>query len=213
MRLFKLVVALMVLAHGAANAQSIVGFEAKTLTCGSGESAISNGISCTVAFTPADGSAYAEVTLQAEQAWIIIARNISLGGVSMTVGPSAGFFQQAPLVGPYVLLEVPLAKNVGFTGLYWPAIFPFREPADWHDDGIANGETVNIGHFGELGLVLGPVKLSVAGLDFLDDKTNWLPGVALSQKIGAKFVVTQSLTQNTNTDKLMYNLAVGYLFR
>lgn len=204
-----LVILAMLVTPAITQAQTLPGcLELETLSAGTGKSALSNGLWAAADFSSCTNKTYAQVMIQEQQGWLILARKFQGGPFNATVGWSVGHFQGAPDYGPYFDTGFQVADGIKVTGMYWPAGFGW-EPDDWKNDGKVNHESMLIGHFGMMGLELGKtykVRFEYIGLDFLDDPTNWMEGVALSGPIAPSYKLMVSATWNENVEIWMLNL-------
>ena len=196
------------------SAQTILGLKLESITVGSGEDPLSSGITGVADFGSSNGKIFGEFVVQPEQAWAILARNIEHGNFSATIGGSVGHFQAAPYIGPYLFTGFALSQNVKLTGLYWPALFAW-EPYNWKNDDRPTDEDVAIGNFGIVGIELGndyKIKFNVAGLNFMNDPTNWLPGGSVTVPIANQISWTSAATRNRNGEAWMFYMGITKTF-
>lgn len=191
------------------------GFCITSVSAGSGDSAISSGLVGIVRFGNVNDRTV-EVAVQQDQAWVIFGPKFKLGNrVKGYVGASAGHMQGSPWIGPYFDAEVELGRlagqKVSISTMHWPCLFPFYEPSGWKNDGKpANQEKVFLGYLMSYQVSFGPLGLTYARLNFLDDPWNDLPGVVFTQKVMDGVKVTGSATYNNNARKWMYFIGASW---
>ncbi len=182
-------------------------YKVTAVSVGSGETPISSGIAASVNLT-SDGGGYMQVMAQAEQAWFMIGKDWKSDAVKCSLYASIGHFQSAPWAGPYAGCTVSLAKvggnDVTVGIMTWPGFYIGREPRNWRNDGRKNPESVLAGYFSTASVGVGGFQASLSHLNFLDDPTNWLPGVGYTQKVRSDMEVSGSVTWNSNAEAAMY---------
>lgn len=203
---FAVVVALVLLGSITAVAQD--GYKVSTVSVGTGQTPISSGVSAFVDLTTEKGG-FLEVMAQAEQGWLMGGHDWkSASGNTCSLYWSVGFFQEAPWVGPYAGCTVKVGnlagKDVKLGAMTWPGFYIGKEPRDWANDGHKNPESLKAGWFETASVSAGGLSVSLAHLNFLDDPTNWLPGVGYSQTVGGGVDLSGSMTWNKNAEKMMY---------
>lgn len=180
------------------------------ITISSGQDPISSGITGIARFT--NGQSIAEFAVQHEQAWLIYGRQFS-GNFNAVVAGSVGHFQEAPYVGPFITLDVPLTEigsiPVSVGAITWPALFVW-EPRNWKNDGVENNEPINLGAFGGVRLNVGPASLSYHLLNFMDDSWNELPGASVVLPVRGDLIVAGSATWNNNAEKWMLYMGITW---
>jgi hypothetical protein len=186
------------------------GFQVSSVTVSSGEDPISSGLTGLVRLTN-DKEWLLEVAVQQEQAWILYGPGFKLGKVEGVVAGSVGHFQGAPWAGPFLSLNVPIAKNVTFSTFHWPGVFPW-EPNDWktENDGVENPERLFKGYIGSAQVGVGPFAIVYSWQNFLDGPWNELPGLAYTAKVREDFFVSGSATWNNNAEKWMFYVGVTW---
>lgn len=199
-------VVLMALGSIPAFAQGV--YKVTTVSVGTGQTPISSGISAFVDLTTEKGG-FLEVMAQAEQGWLMGGHDWKFKkGSVCSLYWSVGFFQEAPWVGPYVGCNIEVGSMVGKAvkvgGMTWPGFYIGKEPKNWENDGRKNLEPLKAGWFETASISVGGLNASLAHLNFLDDPTNWLPGVGYTQTVGGGVDVSGSLTWNKNSENLMY---------
>lgn len=182
-----------------------------SISFGSGRSPVASGISVTTLFAPRDNSFYGDFTIQSDQAWLVLAKNF---GKYATVGGSTGYIQDASWIGPYVQLSTPSVSKTKLSALVWPIYFG-EEPEHWRNNGIENPETLKAGNFAQISLSVGRFAANYAWLDFLDDPTNWLPGVGYSAPLMRmpNLDLSASVTRNTQAKQWMYFMGATWKIR
>lgn len=178
-----------------------------SVTFSSGESPISSGLQVTVILEDKAGK-FLDVTAQEQQAWVIFGKTVEKGRLKFQVAGSGGHFQGAPWFSPYLTARVRLSEKVSVGTMYWPAFFPINEPRDW-EDGV-NPEAIQAGHFGDIDLTIGNLRLSIAGLNFLDDAPNAIPGVGYTMGVRKGFSITASASRNINAKSMMYYIGATW---
>ncbi len=186
-----------------------------SISVGSGEDAISSGITGVVRLQSKDSTRYAEFAMQAEQAWVVYGKKLN-GKVNGFVAGSAGHFQGAAWVGPYLSLSTTLGKiggkDLSIGTFHWPVFFLGDEPRTWQNDGVPNPEKVSVGYLGSASVTWGMITISESYLDFLDDKVNWLPGVSLEVPMTSFSKGNFGYTWNGNKGKPMYYVGLTFGF-
>jgi len=130
------------------------------------------------------------------------------------VAGSAGAFQGAPWAGPYFELNYELGtakgQKVSIGTVQWPFLFIGIEPRAWREenDGAKNPEKLLLGYFGNVSFNVGPLSLTYAKLNLLDDPWNAVPGVSYTKVIGKGFSTTVSVSRNVNKEEFMYYMGV-----
>ncbi|TSC70911.1 MAG: hypothetical protein CEO12_36 [Parcubacteria group bacterium Gr01-1014_46] len=191
------------------------GYKVSAISVGSGETPISGGISASVDLTTESGG-FMQVMVQSEQAWFMIGKDWKFSRSRCSFYGSVGHFQSAPWVGPYAGCTLVLAnlggQEVSISALTWPGFYIGWEPKNWRtaEDGVENPESLKAGYFSVASLNLGRVSVSIAHLNFLDDKTNILPGVAYTQKVRSDMDVSGSFTWNSNSDSPMFFVGASW---
>lgn len=185
-------------------------FRIISVTVSSGEDPISSGLTGIVRWTNKKNRLL-EVAVQQEQAWVLYGPKFKLGSAEAIVAGSVGHFQGSPWAGPFVSLNVPVAKNVTFSTFHWPGAFPW-EPRDWktENDGVENTESVYKGYVGSAQIDVGPVGLVYSWQNFMDEPWNELPGVSYTGKVRENFFVLGSATWNNNAKKWMFYIGVTW---
>jgi len=188
-------------------------FDLGSLTVSSGKDPISSGITGIVEFE-SDQRHMIEVAVQHEQAWVIYGKKFGRDGATGMIGMSGGHFQGTPWGGPIVKATFPVAKvggqQVAVGGLVWPGVFAW-EPDGRKDDGVENPEALHKVFMGSLRLDLGPLSVSYTVLNYLEDRTNYLPGVGYTYKVNGNYSVTSSVTRDTNDDVWMFYVGVTFV--
>ncbi len=184
------------------------GYKVSAVSVGTGQTPISSGISAYVDLTT-DKGGFLEVMAQAEQGWLMGGHDWkSAGGSVCSLYWSVGFFEEAPWVGPYAGCNLKVGtlngKDVKVGAMTWPGFYIGKEPRDWANDNRSNNEPMKAGWFETASASVGGLSVSLAHLNFLNDPTNWLPGVGYSQTVGGGIDVSGSLTWNKNSESLMY---------
>jgi len=191
------------------------GWRVSALSVGSGENPIASGLTGTIQLET-DGGHFLEVTAQEEQAWLMSGRRFTLGKLEGLVAAAGGHLQGAPYVGPYVNLNVPLAKIGGqevTAGLIeWASAFVGREPNNWRTevDGIENPESIYTGILTVAHVGIGPVAVTYTWLDFLDEPLNRIPGVVYTQTVREDLEVQASAAWNGNAERAMYYIGATW---
>ena len=207
MRTNRLVVTFLVLMLGVSSsvAAQDSGFRVSSVTVSSGDDPISSGLTGIIDLTNKKENRLLQIAVQQEQAWVLYGPKFKIGKVEGVVAGSVGHFQGAPWAGPFASLNIPVAKNVAFSTLHWPGMFPW-EPRNWktRNDGIENPESIYKGYVGSARLDIGPVGLVYSWQNFLDEPWNELPGVAYTAKVRDDFSVSGSATWNNNAEKSMF---------
>lgn len=187
-------------------------FKVTTVSIGSGETPITGGVSASVDLSTETGG-YIQIMAQSQQAWFMMGKDWKFGsGHKCSLYGSVGHFQSAPWVGPYAGCNLNVAKVFGqdvvIGALTWPGWYIGREPMDWQNDGVKNTEATYVGYFSMATASIGALQLSLSHLNFLDEPTNWLPGVGYNQKVRSDTEVTGNVTWNPNADRAMYYIGV-----
>lgn len=182
-----------------------------SVSLGSGQDAISSGMTGILRFESKDKKLFGEFAAQHEQAWFAIGRQLN-GRVSGFVAGDVGHFQGAPWYGPYVSLSTPLLKignkDLSISTLQWPAIF-VSNPSSKTGQKL-NGFIEHVGYLSSFSLTLGPVSLNHAMLHFLNDPWNSLPGASITLPITGEVSGTTSYTRNVNGKFDMYFMGVSW---
>ena len=198
-----------ILGTSAAAQQDPSAMSLQSITIGSGRDAIASGIVGTAIFTSNDGKRYADFTVQAQQSWLTLGRNLGTKKTKATIGGTIGYFQGAPFVGPYVFVTRPINRTISVSGLYWPAVFAW-EPSDWKNDGVRNPDSCAFGNFGMVSIGTVRMKLAYAMLDFLDDPFNRLPGISISAPYSERMTFSANSTWNTVAEEWMFYMGMTW---
>lgn len=186
-----------------------------SISVGSGEDALSSGITGVVRLESKDSTRYGEFAMQADQAWFVYGKKLN-GKVSGFVAGSAGHFQGGAWVGPYVSLSTRIGKiggkDLSIGTFHWPVFFIGDEPRSWQNDGVPNPEQVSVGYLGNASVTWGMITVSESYLDFLNDKVNWLPGVSLEVPMTGVSKGNFGYTWNGNKGKPMYYIGLTFSF-
>ncbi len=182
-------------------------YKVSSLSVGSGDTPISSGLAVSVNLASESGG-FMQVMAQAEQAWFMIGKDWKKDAVKCSLYASVGHFQSAPWAGPYAGCTARLAKvggnDVTAGIMTWPGFYIGREPRNWRNDGRKNPESVLAGYFSTASVGVGGFQASLSHLNFLDEKTNWLPGIGYTQKVRSDVSVSGSVTWNGNAEAAMY---------
>lgn len=210
---FVLVVIVFLVGTVSANAQD--GYRVSSAGAGSGQTPISSGISAWVNLTTENGG-FMQVMAQSEQGWFMMGKDFAGSNWTCNLYGSIGYFQGAPWVGPYAGCDVTLGhfggQKVSIGALTWPGFYIGREPDTWRNDGLENPESLLAGYFSTAQVLIGGLSVNISHLDFLDDKVNWLPGVAYTYSVKSDFDINGSMTWNTNADSPMFFIGVTKRF-
>lgn len=178
-----------------------------------GEDALASGITGSVWLLHQEKKTIVNVTVQQEQAWVIYGKRLTWGKLSSDLGISGGHFMGVPWIGPYATAALPLGKiagqGVSVSTMQWPILNAW-EPDRWKNDGVKNPESLYIGFLTSYQVTVGPVGVSYALLNFLDDPWNELPSVSYTQKVRDDFAVSGSVTRNSNAKKWMFCIGVTW---
>ncbi|HXK36657.1 MAG TPA: hypothetical protein VJ553_03690 [Candidatus Paceibacterota bacterium] len=189
------------------------GWQFSSLTVSAGEDALSSGIAGSLWMDNQEKHTTFNVVVQQEQAWFLCGRRFTVGKLKGTVAGSTGHFMGVPWIGPYLDLAMPLGTVAGqevvVSTMQWPIINAW-EPDKWKNDGVKNPESLYIGFLTSYQVTVGPVGISYALLNFLDDPWNELPGVSYTQKIRKDFSVMGSVTRNGNAKKWMFYIGATW---
>ncbi len=188
-------------------------YKVSSVSVGSGDTPISSGLAVSVNLTT-EGGGFMQVMAQAEQAWFMIGKDWTGDTLKCSLYASVGHFQSAPWAGPYAGCTAKLAKvrgnDVTAGIMTWPGFYIGREPRNWRNDGRKNPESVLAGYFSTASVGVGGFQASLSHLNFLDEKTNWLPGIGYTQKVRSDVSVSGSVTLNSNAKQAMYFLAATW---
>jgi hypothetical protein len=211
--MLRIIAVVLALLLSAISAPAMAQNRVTSVTVGSGEDAIASGITGVVTLTNKDSTLYGEFAVQSQQAWVVWGRALH-GKVNGFIAGSVGHFQGALWYGPYVSLSKPIAhiggKDLTVGTYHWPAFFPTGEPSDWKNDGTKNRESISVGYLANVSLGWGPIELSESRLNFLDDKTNWLPGASVRTTIAQHITGIFNFTWNTNKERPMYYIGASW---
>lgn len=178
-------------------------FKIKLLRISAGDDPISSGLTGIVELEKE--KTFIQIAGQQEQAWFLGGKIFKMGKVEGIAAWTVGHLQEAPYVGPFGSVKVPLSKNVSISTFSWPAFFAW-EPKKWktENDGIENPESLLMGYLGSLQVDIGPIGLVYSWLNFLDEPLNHLPGVVYTHKLREDFSVSGSAIYNNNDEKWMF---------
>ena len=191
-----------------AAAQELKSWEVTSVSVGSGETPISAGLTGTIVIEK--GRNLIDVTVQEEQAWVMLGRKWQLGKIEMTTNGTLAHFQSAVVIGPFLNAKLPLGKigghDVSVSLLEWPAFFVGAEPKNWRteNDGVENPERLKVGWYTQASAAVGGLTFSYVWLNFLDDPLNRIPGVSYTTKLRKDFDVNFSVSYNSATERPMY---------
>ena len=176
---------------------------------GSGEEALSSGLAGFIYL--ANNDSLLEIVAQEEQSWVSYGPKFKIGRVEGVIAGSAGHFQGAPWVGPFLSLNVPVFKGISLNMFHRPGLFLW-EPKDWktENDGVKNPEKIFKGYVGGIRINKGPVSFVYAWQNFLDEPWNELPGVIYTAKVRENFSVSGSVTWNNNKRKWMFYISATW---
>lgn len=197
-----------------ARATAQEGYKVSSVSIGSGESPIASGIVAVVDLKT-DKGGFIEVTAQQEQAWLMAGRDFKTAKTKCSLYATVGHFQGAVWVGPYAGCTVSIGavagRGISVGALTRPGLILGREPRDWRNDGKKNEEALLAAYLSIAQLNIGGLALSYGHLNFLDDRTNLLPGVGYTGNVREDMTVTVSATWNTNVERFMYFIGATWL--
>lgn len=170
-------------------------FRVSSVTVSSGDDLVSSGLTGIVDFTNKKESRLLEVAVQQEQAWVLYGPKFKLGKIEGVVAGSIGHHQGAPWTGPFLSLNVPVAKNITASTFQWPGLYGW-EPRNWktENDGVKNSEGLLMGYIGSARVDVGPVGIVYFWQNFLDEPWNKLPGMAYTAKVREDISISGSAT-------------------
>lgn len=193
--------------------QTKSGYNITEIAVGSGEDAVSSGLSGRIRLENENKKVF-EIVLQVDQAWTMFGPKFKIRKLEGLLAGSVGHLQGAPWAGAYLNLSVPIGKvlgqDVSLSTIQWPIFFGW-EPTGWKNDGKPpNTESMFAAYLAIFQANVGPIGVAYTKLNFLDDSWNTLPGVSYTQNIRKDISVTGSTSWNGNAQKWMFYLGTTW---
>jgi len=169
----------------------------KDITVSSGRGALSSGLYVGINIDPGDTTANLTFEATADYVQAIYVKKFGI----LSIGPSAGYFQNAPWIGPFIKIQ--------------PADFISLVSWEGVSAGQANDPAFNVQYsfaYNSLRIDVAPVYVCFTTLSFQKDRLNCLVGSGFTIPLGKKISFGVSCDYSLRDSEPLFASSISYQF-